>query len=217
MKAGFRNVSSRGNSMTLTTYRAEGEFWKLSTWGFGCVTSQHPGLGRGGGECCYSRRYITLSGFIAALWQGTAGTGIRYEPCKTCSFLQPWQTTACFLSKAFVKQRQLIIKKIHVSEENTNSTFRIRNKFTACLFNWPVCSSTLNTDQWVLQVMLLYACSFIVEVSCHCFTLHFSAYMAIFRCVVCYYSHILEGICFAVFFCILHVVTLLYVSICGVG
>jgi hypothetical protein len=67
---------------------------------------------------------------------------------------------------------------------------------------------------WVLQVMLLSACSFIVEVSCHCFTLHVSAYTAIFRCVGCYYSHVLEGICFTGFFCILHVVTLLYVSIC---
>jgi hypothetical protein len=31
---------------------------------------------------------------------------------------------------------------------------------------------------WVLQVMLPSACSFIVEVSCHCFTLHVSAYMS---------------------------------------
>jgi hypothetical protein len=36
--------------------------------------------------------------------------------------------------------------------------------------------------QWGLQVMLPSACSFIVEVSCHCFTLHVSAYMTIFRC-----------------------------------
>jgi hypothetical protein len=39
--------------------------------------------------------------------------------------------------------------------------------------------------QWVLQVMLPSVCSFIVEVSCHCFTLHVSAYMAILRCVGC--------------------------------
>jgi hypothetical protein len=45
--------------------------------------------------------------------------------------------------------------------------------------------------------MLPSACSSIVEVSDHCFTLHVSAYMAIFRCVGCYYSHVLEGICFA--------------------
>jgi hypothetical protein len=64
------------------------------------------------------------------------------------------------------------------------------------------------------EVMLPSACSFIVEVSCHCLTLHVSAYLAIFRCVGCYYSHVLEGICLAGFFCILHVVTLLYVSIC---
>jgi hypothetical protein len=51
--------------------------------------------------------------------------------------------------------------------------------------------------QWVLQVKLPSACSLIVEVSCHCFTLHASAYMAIFRCVGCYYSHVLEGISFA--------------------
>jgi hypothetical protein len=56
--------------------------------------------------------------------------------------------------------------------------------------------------------MLPSACSFIAEVSCHCFTLHVSAYMAIFRCVGCYYSHVLEGICFAGFFYILHLVTL---------
>jgi hypothetical protein len=68
--------------------------------------------------------------------------------------------------------------------------------------------------QWFLQVMFPSECSFIVEVSCHCFTLHVSAYMAIFRYVGCYYSHVVEGICFAGFFCILHVVTLLYVSIC---
>jgi hypothetical protein len=37
--------------------------------------------------------------------------------------------------------------------------------------------------QWGLQVMLPSACSFIVDVSCHCITLHVSAYMAIFRCV----------------------------------
>jgi hypothetical protein len=48
--------------------------------------------------------------------------------------------------------------------------------------------------------MLPSACSFVVEVSCHCFTLHVSAYMAIFRCVGYYYSHVLEGICFAGFF-----------------
>jgi hypothetical protein len=47
--------------------------------------------------------------------------------------------------------------------------------------------------------MLASACSFIAEVSCHCFTLHVSAYMAIFRCVECYYSNVLEGICFAGF------------------
>jgi hypothetical protein len=40
--------------------------------------------------------------------------------------------------------------------------------------------------------------------------------MAIFKRVGCYYSHVLEGTCIAGFFCILHVVTLLYVSICGV-
>jgi hypothetical protein len=34
-------------------------------------------------------------------------------------------------------------------------------------------------------------------VSCHCLTLHVSAYMAIFRCVVCFYFHMPEGICFA--------------------
>jgi hypothetical protein len=62
--------------------------------------------------------------------------------------------------------------------------------------------------QWVLQVMLPSACSFIVEASCHYFTLHVSAYMAIFRCVGCHYSNVLEGICFAGFFYILHVVTL---------
>jgi hypothetical protein len=56
--------------------------------------------------------------------------------------------------------------------------------------------------------MLPSACSFFVEVSCHCFTLHVSAYMAIFKCVGCYYSHVLEGTCFDGFFCILHVVTL---------
>jgi hypothetical protein len=53
--------------------------------------------------------------------------------------------------------------------------------------------------QWVLQVMLPSACSFIVEVSCHCFTLNVSAYMAIFKCVGCYYSHVLEETCFAGF------------------
>jgi hypothetical protein len=56
--------------------------------------------------------------------------------------------------------------------------------------------------------MLQSACNFILEVSCHCFTLHVSAYMAIFRCVGCYYSHVLEGACFADFFCIMYVVTL---------
>jgi hypothetical protein len=44
------------------------------------------------------------------------------------------------------------------------------------------------------------ACSFIVEVSCHCFTLHVSAYMTIFRCIGCYYCHVLEGTYFAGFF-----------------
>jgi hypothetical protein len=58
----------------------------------------------------------------------------------------------------------------------------------------------------LLQVMLPSACSFIVDVSCHCltfscrcFTLHVSAYMAIFRCVGYFYFHIAEGICFAGF------------------
>jgi hypothetical protein len=37
-------------------------------------------------------------------------------------------------------------------------------------------------------------------VSCHCLTQHVSAYMAIFRGVGCYYSLVLEGICFAGFF-----------------
>jgi hypothetical protein len=68
--------------------------------------------------------------------------------------------------------------------------------------------------------MLPSACSFIVEVSCHCFTPHVSGYMAIFRCVGCYYSRVLEGICFAGFFLYLArgytlcVVVILCVSIC---
>jgi hypothetical protein len=37
--------------------------------------------------------------------------------------------------------------------------------------------------------------------SCRCFTLHVSAYMAIFRRVGCFYFHIPEGICFAGFTC----------------
>jgi hypothetical protein len=36
--------------------------------------------------------------------------------------------------------------------------------------------------------------------SCHCLTLHVSAYMAIFRCVGYFYFHTPEGICFADFF-----------------
>jgi lipoprotein signal peptidase len=53
-------------------------------------------------------------------------------------------------------------------------------------------------------------------VICHCLTLHVSAYMAIFKCVVYFYFHMSEGICFAgfpppPFFS--HVVTL-HVSIC---
>jgi hypothetical protein len=43
------------------------------------------------------------------------------------------------------------------------------------------------------------ACSFIVDVSCHCFRLHVSAYMAIFRRVGYFYFYIPEGICFAGF------------------
>jgi hypothetical protein len=78
--------------------------------------------------------------------------------------------------------------------------------------NFPLTVYVCVCVQWVLQVMLPSACSFIVEVSCHCFTLHVSAYIAIFRCVGCYYPHVLGGICFAGV--ILHVVTLLYVSIC---
>jgi hypothetical protein len=45
--------------------------------------------------------------------------------------------------------------------------------------------------------MLPSACSFIV--SCHCLTLHVSAYMATFKCVGYFYFHIPEGICFAGF------------------
>jgi hypothetical protein len=47
-------------------------------------------------------------------------------------------------------------------------------------------------------------------VNCHCLTLHVSACMAIFKCVVYFYSyfHMLEGICFAVFLPSFHVVTL---------
>jgi hypothetical protein len=37
------------------------------------------------------------------------------------------------------------------------------------------------------------ACSFIVDVTCHCLTLHLSAYMAIFMCVGYFYFHIPEG------------------------
>jgi uncharacterized membrane protein len=79
------------------------------------------------------------------------------------------------------------------------------------------------TVQCVLQFILRSACSFIVEVSCHCFTLHVSAYMAILKYVGCYYSHVLEGTCFAGFILYLargytlQVVTRLFVSICGVG
>jgi hypothetical protein len=42
------------------------------------------------------------------------------------------------------------------------------------------------------QVMFPSVCSFIVDVSCHCFTLHVSAYMTIFRCVGYFYFHIPE-------------------------
>jgi hypothetical protein len=63
--------------------------------------------------------------------------------------------------------------------------------------------SVMSFADYVAVCVQLYC-----RVSCHCFTLHVSAYMAIFRCVGCYYSHVLEGICFAGFFCILHVVTL---------
>jgi hypothetical protein len=47
-------------------------------------------------------------------------------------------------------------------------------------------------------------------VSCHCLTLHVSAYMAIFRCVGYFYFRMPKGICFGgFFFCLfLHVVTL---------
>jgi hypothetical protein len=44
--------------------------------------------------------------------------------------------------------------------------------------------------QWVLQVMLPSACSFIVDFSCHCLTLYVSAYMAIFKCVGYFYIFI---------------------------
>jgi hypothetical protein len=78
--------------------------------------------------------------------------------------------------------------------------------------------------QWVLQVKLPSACSFIVDVSCHCFTfschcftLHVSAYMAIFRCVGYFYFHIPEGICFAGFAFFFALGHTLHVSICGVG
>jgi hypothetical protein len=61
----------------------------------------------------------------------------------------------------------------------------------------------------------------IVEVSCHCFTLHVSAYMAIFSCVGYYYSRNSRRNLLPLFFFLylalgytLHVVTLLYVSIC---
>jgi hypothetical protein len=37
--------------------------------------------------------------------------------------------------------------------------------------------------------------------SCRCFTLYVSAYMAIFKCVGCFYFHIPERICFAGFTC----------------
>jgi hypothetical protein len=47
-------------------------------------------------------------------------------------------------------------------------------------------------DSMGFEVMLPSACSFIVEVSCHCFILHASAYMAIFKCVGCYYSHVIH-------------------------
>jgi hypothetical protein len=57
-------------------------------------------------------------------------------------------------------------------------------------------------------VQLYFRC-FIVLHLVSSFTLHVSAYMAIFRCVGCFYFRIPEGLCFAGFS--------LHVSICGVG
>jgi hypothetical protein len=52
-------------------------------------------------------------------------------------------------------------------------------------------------------------------VSCHCLTLHVSAYMTIFKCVGYFYFHVLEGFSFAAFFLpFFHVVTLCMFSIC---
>jgi hypothetical protein len=50
--------------------------------------------------------------------------------------------------------------------------------------------------------------------SCHCFTLHVSAYMAIFKCVGYFYFHIPEGICFAGFLPFLARGYTMHVSIC---
>jgi hypothetical protein len=61
---------------------------------------------------------------------------------------------------------------------------------------------------YVAVCVQLYCRCFTVSHLVSLFTLHVSAYMAIFKCVGCYYSHVLEGTCFAGFFCILHVVTL---------
>jgi hypothetical protein len=68
--------------------------------------------------------------------------------------------------------------------------------------------------------MLPSACSFIVDgltFSCRCSTLHDSAYMAIFRCVGCFYFHIPEGICFAAFVAIVARGYTMQFLICGVG
>jgi hypothetical protein len=51
-----------------------------------------------------------------------------------------------------------------------------------------------NAIQWVLQVMVPSACSFIVLVLT--VSLHISAYMAIFRRVGYFNFHMLEGFCF---------------------
>jgi hypothetical protein len=51
-------------------------------------------------------------------------------------------------------------------------------------------------------------------VSCHCLTLHVSAYMAIFKCVRYFYFHISEGIFFAGFFAFFSRGHTLHVSIC---
>jgi hypothetical protein len=54
--------------------------------------------------------------------------------------------------------------------------------------------------QWVLQVVTvcvqLYCVScHYLALSCHCLTLNVSAYIAIFRCVGCFYFFMPEGIC----------------------